>query len=150
MESSKLKKHFTASAVIVKEGKVLLVYHKKMDVWLYPGGHIEENETPDQTVVREVMEETSLPVEIIGEKDETLADVAADVSILYQPYAVLCELVGNHYHNDMVYLCAIKGEDAQIKHDARESDAIGFFGLGELDEIKLFPNFKALLKKVLS
>ena len=135
---------------MVKEGKVLLVYHKKMDVWLYPGGHIEENETPDEAVVREVMEETGLSVEIISEKDEDLADVTADVSVLYQPYVVLCELVGDHYHNDMVYLCAIRGEDAQIKHDARESGAIGFFGLDELDGIKLFPNFKALLTKVLS
>lgn len=144
-----LKKHFTASAVIIKEEKVLLVYHKKLNVWLYPGGHIEENESPDETVVREVMEETGLTVEIIGEKDETLADASADVSVLHHPYAMLCELVGDHYHSDMVYLCRIKG-DTQLKHDARESDAISFFGFDDLDGIKLFPNFRALLRKVLT
>jgi len=144
-----LKKHCTASAIIIKGGKVLLVYHKKLDVWLYPGGHVEDNETPDETVVREVMEETGLVVEIIGEKDESLADANADVSVLHQPYVLLCELVGDHYHNDMVYLCRIKSE-TELKHDAQESEGIGFFGLSELDDIKLFPNFKTLLIKVLS
>jgi len=144
-----LKKHFTASAIIIKESKVLLVYHKKLDIWLYPGGHVEENETPDETVIREVTEETGLVVEIIGEKDENLADVNADVSVLHQPYVLLCELVGDHYHNDMVYLCRIKSE-TELKHNAQESEAIGFFGLSELDNIKLFPNFKALLIKVLN
>jgi hypothetical protein len=36
--NDQLKKHFTASALIVRDKKVLLVYHKKLDVWLCPGG----------------------------------------------------------------------------------------------------------------
>jgi ADP-ribose pyrophosphatase YjhB (NUDIX family) len=147
--NNQLKKHFTASALIIKDKKVLLVYHKKLGVWLYPGGHVENNETPDETIVREVMEETGLSVEIIGEKDENLTDTRADVSVLSNPYVILCELVGDHYHNDIVYLCRIIGENTQIKYNANESEAIGFFGLDELDNAKLFPNFKELLKKVL-
>lgn len=145
------KKHFTASAIIIDNGKVLLVNHKKLGVWIYPGGHIEENETPDQTVMREVKEETGLDVEIIGKKDKSLSDYNVDVSALYIPYAILCELIGgNHYHNDMVYLCKIINEDnRQIRYDPNESDGIGFFGIDDLENIKLFPNFKILLKKVL-
>lgn len=37
-----LNKHFTASAIIIKNNKVLLIWHKKLNVWLYPGGHIEK------------------------------------------------------------------------------------------------------------
>ena len=85
----------------------------------------------------------------IGEKDENLADSNADVSVLHNPYVILCELVGDHYHNDIIYLCKITKENVQIKRDAKESEAIGFFGWKELDEIKLFPNFKELLKKVM-
>ncbi|MDD5528164.1 MAG: NUDIX domain-containing protein [Patescibacteria group bacterium] len=147
--NNQLNKHFTASAIIVKDKKVLLVHHRKLGVWLYPGGHVESYETPDQTVIREVREETGLSVEIIGEKDENLADASADVSVLNNPYAILCELVGDHYHSDMVYLCRVTGESAQVKHNTIESEAIGFFGLDELDDIDLFPNFKELLKKVL-
>ncbi len=59
-------KHFTASALIIDNDKVLLVFHKKFNVWLYPGGHVEKNENPDETLLREVKEETGLEVEIIS------------------------------------------------------------------------------------
>ncbi len=55
-----MKKHFTASALIIDEGKVLSVYHKKLGVWLYPGGHIEADENPEEALFREVREETGL------------------------------------------------------------------------------------------
>jgi ADP-ribose pyrophosphatase YjhB (NUDIX family) len=33
---------------------VLLVYHRKLAMWLPPGGHVEPNELPDDAAVREV------------------------------------------------------------------------------------------------
>jgi len=143
-----LEKHFTASALIIDNGKVLLLHHKKLGVWLYPGGHIEKDETPDQTVIREVKEETGLDVEIIGGKDNNLADINTDISVLHNPYAILCELVGNHYHNDIVYLCRISGDNREIKYNEDESKDVRFFNIDELDDIKLFPNFRRLLEKV--
>ncbi|MBU4204756.1 NUDIX hydrolase [Patescibacteria group bacterium] len=148
-KNNELEKHFTASALIIDNGKVLLVHHKKLGVWLYPGGHIEKNETPEQTVIREVKEETGLDVEIMGEKDNSLSDANADVSVLYNPYVILCELVGNHYHDDIVYLCSIYGNNRKIKLNEGELKDIQFFGIDELDNIKLFPNFRRLLEKVL-
>ncbi len=148
MTNKQPKKHFTASALIIKNNKVLLVHHKKLGVWLYPGGHVEDTETPDEALVREVKEETGLDIEIIGEKDENLADQDNDVSVLYNPYVVLCERVGNHYHNDMVYLCKISGSNRNLQHAANESHGIRFFGAEEFDSINLFPNFKKLLLKV--
>ena len=145
-----LEKHFTASALVINNGKVLLLHHKKLGVWLYPGGHIEKNETPDQTVIREVKEETGLDVEIVGGKDDNLADINTDVSVLYNPYVTLCELVGSHYHNDIVYLCKISGNNREIRHSEGESKDIKFFSIDELDSIKLFPNFRRLLEKVLT
>lgn len=143
-----MEKHFTASALIIHEGKVLLMFHKKLGVWLYPGGHVEHDETPDSAVKREVMEETGLRVEIVGDKDENLADTEADISVLHNPYAILCEKVGDHYHNDLIYLCKIKDGNININHDPKESEDIAFFSLGELVDIKLFPNFRRLLEKV--
>lgn len=143
------EKHFTASAVIIDDGKVLLVHHKKLGVWLYPGGHVETTENPDQALLREVQEETGLQVEIIAERDLNLADLAADVSVLHNPYAILCELVGDHYHNDMIYICRIIGGRENFTFDSKESKGIGFFSLAELNNINLFPNFRKLLEKVL-
>ena len=149
MTNNKLKKHFTASALIIKDGEVLLVHHKKLNVWLYPGGHIEDTESPDETLIREVKEETGLDVEIVGEKDESLADQKSDVSVLRIPYVMLCELVGDHYHNDMIYLCKIMDNGNDLKYSSEESHGIKFFTANELESINLFPNFRMLLQKVM-
>src|SRR5207245_10288528 len=37
---------------VVNKGKVLLVWHKKHKEWLPPGGHLEQNESPNDTVLR--------------------------------------------------------------------------------------------------
>lgn len=149
-EKEKPEKHFTASALILDDKKVLLVKHKKLGVWLYPGGHIESWETPDEALIREVKEETGLDIEILSSKDDNLADKEAMVYSLHLPYAFLCEKVGDHFHNDLIYLCKIVKGRESLKHDQRESDGIDFFGIDDLGDIKLFSNFRKLLKQVLS
>ena len=65
------------------------------------------------------------------------------------PYAFLCELVGDHYHNDLIYLCKIK-KNNELKFNKDESSGIGFFSYEEIKNLKLFDNFKVLLEKVLN
>ena len=48
---------FTASVLIVHKNKVLLRKHEKYNIWLGPGGHIELNEDPNETAVKEAKEE---------------------------------------------------------------------------------------------
>ena len=59
-----------ATGVLVHEGKVLIQKRRPDDVWPglweFPGGGIEQGETPKQAVVREYMEEVSLHVEPVG------------------------------------------------------------------------------------
>ena len=52
--------HVTASGIVVGPRGVLLHRHKRLDMWLQPGGHIDDGETPEQAAVREVLEETGL------------------------------------------------------------------------------------------
>jgi 8-oxo-dGTP pyrophosphatase MutT (NUDIX family) len=61
---------FTASVYIVRDNKVLLHLHKKLGIWLPPGGHIELDEDPNQAVIREAKEETGLDIELLGEKKD--------------------------------------------------------------------------------
>ena len=60
------------------EGKVLLHLHRKLGMWLPPGGHIERDEIPDDAAVREVFEETGLNVElvrqVVGRQSYSTAD----------------------------------------------------------------------------
>src|SRR3989344_2869084 len=59
---------FTTSIYIVYEHKVLLHKHKKLHIWLPPGGHIELDEDPNEAAIREAKEETGLDVELVGEE----------------------------------------------------------------------------------
>jgi 8-oxo-dGTP pyrophosphatase MutT (NUDIX family) len=52
--------HVTASAVVRSDAGVLLHLHKRLGLWLQPGGHLDPGETPSQAAVREVIEETGL------------------------------------------------------------------------------------------
>lgn len=47
-------------------GRVLLVKHRDTDLWVAPGGAIEPGETPADTAVREMWEETGLLVNLVG------------------------------------------------------------------------------------
>ena len=55
--------------VVVKfdDGRILMVrqQHPEREIWLLPGGGIEDGETSDEAAVREVKEETGLDVEIV-------------------------------------------------------------------------------------
>lgn len=55
----------TVAAIVEKEGSYLLVEEHAMGrrVFTQPGGHIEADESPEQAVVREVLEETGCTVE---------------------------------------------------------------------------------------
>jgi 8-oxo-dGTP pyrophosphatase MutT (NUDIX family) len=53
--------HVTSSAIVVgDDGRVLLHLHKRLGLWLQPGGHVDPGEDPRDAVLREVTEETGL------------------------------------------------------------------------------------------
>lgn len=63
-----LERQYCASAYTIdfENKKVLLMYNKKLNKWLQPGGHIEGKETPEETATRETFEETGIKIKIIG------------------------------------------------------------------------------------
>ncbi len=52
------------SALIFKEGHVLLAHRRDIDWWNLPGGGMEAGETVDEALRREVYEETGLEIEV--------------------------------------------------------------------------------------
>jgi 8-oxo-dGTP pyrophosphatase MutT (NUDIX family) len=61
-------------AVILKGDNILLVYSGKNDEYKFPGGGINENETAEEALIREVKEEIGINVTKINGKVGTVAE----------------------------------------------------------------------------
>lgn len=80
-QDEKIKeRQYCASAYTIdfKNKKILLMFNKKLNKWLQPGGHIEYSEIPTQTAVRETKEETGIDIQIVGTSfdDENFEPIA--------------------------------------------------------------------------
>jgi 8-oxo-dGTP pyrophosphatase MutT (NUDIX family)/ribosomal protein S18 acetylase RimI-like enzyme len=60
--------HVTTSAILVSDDRrrVLLHKHKRLGLWLQPGGHIDAGELPWDGAAREACEETGLPAVLVN------------------------------------------------------------------------------------
>lgn len=56
----------TACGFLISKERVLLVLHKKLNIWLAPGGHVEGNELPHRAAEREFKEETGIRVTAVS------------------------------------------------------------------------------------
>jgi len=56
---------YTAAGILIHEGRILLIKHKKLGLWLNPGGHIEANELNHKAAEREFYEETGVRVKAV-------------------------------------------------------------------------------------
>ena len=85
--------HLVAYFLLIdqSEQRLLLVEHKKANLWLPAGGHVEYNEHPKDTVTREMLEELGIQADFLSEKPFFLTvtkttgekDTHKDVSLWY-------------------------------------------------------------------
>ena len=98
-------------------------FHRKLSMWLPPGGHIEQGELPDNAAVREVLEETGLEVELVGERREDVEDPVQ----LHRPAGVQLENIEpGHQHIDLIYFARPTGS-TEIAESYSE-DRVGWYG----------------------
>ena len=101
--------HITASGLVVKNGKVLLIFHPHIKCWLQPGGHIDEGESPIDAAIREVFEETGLICELAAGSYDPL-DI--DVHIIPSNPSKGEE---EHLHIDILFLLKVIKEDVPLE-----------------------------------
>jgi 8-oxo-dGTP pyrophosphatase MutT (NUDIX family) len=100
---------FTVAVFVVNNNRVLLHWHKKLQRWLPPGGHIEPNELPDEAAIRETLEETGVRITLIGYDDYAESD--GDPRRLCRPAGIQLETIApGHEHIDLIYFAV--GEPA--------------------------------------
>lgn len=133
-----LEKHFTATIYILYEEKVLLLFHKKLQKWLPPGGHLEANELPCDGAKREAYEETGLEVELITQ--ENIWIQRPNAQSFERPYLCLLEEIPPHketpahQHMDFVYIARPKHTPPILQTD--EDHLIRWFSLGEMENLE--------------
>ncbi len=103
-----MRRHFTATGFVVQGDRTLLHWHKRLQQWMPPGGHIEPDEDPVQAVLREIREETGVAAEVIP-SGPTLP--FPHPNQLQPPYTILLEDSPEpgepHQHVDLIYFCRL-------------------------------------------
>ncbi len=101
-----LTRHFTATCYVVCDGATALHDHKRLDMWLPPGGHLDRDELPHRTALRETREETGLDPELVADPESITSET---VRSLPQPRHVQLADINRHgdevghQHVDLVY-----------------------------------------------
>jgi len=113
-----------------KTRQVYFGHHIKADKWIPPGGHIEENESPEQAMRREFHEELGLG--LTDEETELF-----NLSVTYYQ---------NHWHYDFWYLIYTDLND--FKFDSKEFYEAKWIGIDEsLDKMKV-KEYTVILKEL--
>ena len=125
---------FTVGALIVYDGRVCLVHHRELGLWVTPGGHIELDEDPDQALWREIEEETGLrpdDLEILSERSHTPGDDGAQP--LYVPrWMNIHSISPGHRH--IVFDHVFRSKTDRLRLADGEHHEIRWFSSTELDD----------------
>ncbi|MCU4740776.1 NUDIX hydrolase [Natronoglomus mannanivorans] len=71
-------RHFTATVYIVNDGATALHDHRRLGITIPPGGHVDRDELPHETAIRECREETGLEATILPVRESLESDGTGD------------------------------------------------------------------------
>lgn len=125
-----MEKEKACGCIIIENNKVLLI-KQITEIWGFPKGHVEKNETEEETAIREVKEETNIDVEIQKDKRYTM-NYITDKGVDKEVVLFLAKKVGG-----------------EIKPQESEISVVEWLNFDEAIEKITYQNTKDLLKKVL-
>jgi 8-oxo-dGTP pyrophosphatase MutT (NUDIX family) len=127
--------------IINQKKQILMLEHKKLKSWLPPGGHVEENELIHEAAIREVKEETGVNIEFIYDNEPGDDRNDSRARMLPKPFFVQLENIGDHFHEDFVYLARAKS--SLIINN--EGHNISWFDIDDAVKLNIFDNVKRQL-----
>lgn len=138
-----MNREFCASAFVVNpvDKKILLCHHRGFNRWVQPGGHIEHNELPEETAMRETYEETGVRIKLLGERFPREDDFIRPLGIQRNRGK------DGSLHVDITYVAVPLSQDNVIGDD--EIDRCAWFNREELEDIEVFPDIKITYEYIL-
>lgn len=120
--------HFTATGLVINRAgnKALLIFHKKLQLWLPAGGHVDQGELPHEAAIREVFEETGIRATIINASEALDLQAGTEIQ-LPAPRFVLHEFIPAykdkpaHMHYDFLYHMLAQSDDCMLNDIECES-----------------------------
>ncbi len=130
--------HVTSSAWIIDPTccHALMLHHKKLNRWLQPGGHVEDDATVLESALREAQEETGIA------ELRTVSDAIFDIDIHTIPAN---KREAAHPHFDIRYLFEASLDDAPEISD--ESNEVRWFTLEEIASINSEASIQRMILK---
>jgi 8-oxo-dGTP pyrophosphatase MutT (NUDIX family) len=127
--AAQILRHFCASAYVydVVANKFLFVRHRRLRLWIPPGGHIEKNERPDVAALREVAEETGIDARLVGAPSPVFDGEVAMV----QPFALrVYGVEPGHEHMNFIYGAVPIG--GELLASERDAEDVGWFSVEDV------------------
>ncbi len=107
-------KCWVTTIFLVHNNRVLLTWNKNVQTWIPVGGHIDEGETPQEAIRREVAEETGFEFEFVYNKP--LKEGAVDIVPLHRVHIDYPPHHGAHIN--FVFI----GKCTQVNMEQQETD----------------------------
>lgn len=139
-----ITRHFTATVLIVHGNRVLLHRHKKFGSLLPVGGHVDRDELPEVTAIREAQEEAGLAIELYNPD----ATHFLDVQLLVRPAHILLINI-NEFHQHIDLLFYARAATDQVAPATGESKALQWYSRDEVMNAKLPENVRILALEAL-
>jgi 8-oxo-dGTP pyrophosphatase MutT (NUDIX family) len=144
LATSTESRHLTASMVVIDpaNAQVLLAFHKGMGRLVFPGGHVDPDESPDETALREVFEETGIHARLTGQIPLDLPGmtwrpqpwIVAEIPAPAYEATEQWPAEPEHSHIDMLYI-GVADSTAPLTAQLDEVDSVGWYPVGQLTGI---------------
>ena len=122
---------FTVAIFVVRDGRILLVHHRKLNKWLPLGGHVELEEDPEQAALREAREESGFEVELLGGRPPTTGPGTR--ALIAPRFLDIHRINETHEHIGMMYWARPKSGDLALV--AGEHHDIRWCAITDLDRL---------------